>query len=321
VDYISQQRESIKRLAATKSEGGIVYQSSIMKKVLDQVKPIAGSDISILLQGETGTGKDILAAYIHDNSNRAEKPFITINCSSLRGELLESELFGYKKGAFTGAASDRKGLFHAANQGTLFLDEVGEMDLNLQSKLLRVLETGRVRPVGEVKEDKVDVRVLGATNKNLQELVDNGGFREDLFYRLAQVTVTLPPLRERAEDILLLAYFFLEKYKAKYPHKEIKDFHPEALQSMMTHEWPGNVRELLNLIHRSVLSSQTSLVTLDAVSFKQKFASLEEATRRFQRNYISRALAMNRGSKEEAASLLGMSRSTFFRYLSQLGVE
>jgi transcriptional regulator with PAS, ATPase and Fis domain len=244
-----------------------------------------------------------------------------VNCSSLRGELLESELFGYKKGAFTGAVSDRRGLFQAADKGTIFLDEVGEMDLNLQAKLLRVLESGMVRPVGGIEEERVDVRVLSATNRELQSLVDENKFREDLFFRLAQVTVPLPPLRERGEDILLLAYHFLEIFKAKYPHKEITDFHPDAIQSLMTHEWPGNVRELVNVVHRSVLTSNSPMVVLDMAVFKQKFASLEEATRRFQKNYISRALAMNRGSKEEAASILGMSRSTFFRYLSQLGVE
>ncbi|MFC1586221.1 sigma 54-interacting transcriptional regulator [Fibrobacterota bacterium] len=321
VDYISQQRESIRRLAAVEAEGGIVAQSQAMKKVLDQVSPVAASDISILLQGETGTGKDVLAGYIHAKSGREPRALVAVNCSSLRGELLESELFGYKKGAFTGAAGDRQGLYQAAHQGTIFLDEIGEMDLNLQAKLLRVLESGKVRPVGGIEEESVDVRVLCATNKDLQALVDEGTFREDLFFRLAQMTVTLPPLKERGEDILLLAYHFLEKFKAKYPQKEIKDFHPDTIQALMTHEWPGNIRELVNVLHRSVLTCTAPILTLDVATFKQKFAGLEDATKQFQKNYISRALAMNKGNREETASSLGMSRSTFFRYLSQLGVE
>ncbi|MBF0433472.1 MAG: sigma 54-interacting transcriptional regulator, partial [Fibrobacteria bacterium] len=321
VDYICQQRETIRRLAGAEAESGLVAQSQAMQKVLDRVNPVAASTISILLQGETGTGKDVLANYIHLKSERKQGPFVAVNCSSLRGELLESELFGHKKGAFTGAVCDKKGLFQASNNGTIFLDEIAELDLSLQAKLLRVLESGLVRPVGGLGEEQVNVRVVAATNRNIADMVQDGEFREDLFYRLAQMIVHIPPLREREGDILLLAYHYLEKYKAEYPKKAIKDFHPEAIQALMTHEWPGNVRELVNVIHLSLLTSDGPLISLDMASLQQKAETLEDATHKFQKNFISRVLAMKKGNKEEAAAMLGMSRSTFFRYLNQLEVN
>ncbi len=318
VDYIAQQQKSISRLTA--ADEGMIAASPAMKKIIEQILPLAPSDITILLQGETGTGKDVVAQFIHNKSLRKEKPFLAVNISSLGGELLESELFGYKKGAFTGAHQDREGLFKAARGGTLFLDELGEMHPDLQAKLLRSLETGKIRPVGSTAEEAVDVRVICATNRNLQSMVSEGKFREDLYYRLAQVVIPLPPLRERGEDIQILAYHFLEKFKAKYPHKVIRDFHPDALQALMSHEWPGNVRELVNVVHRALLSSPGEYVQLDMATFKEKFAGLDEATQRFQRNYISRALILAGGNKEQAAQILQMSRSTFFRYLSQLNL-
>ncbi len=321
VDYISQQREAIRRLAGADTEDGIVTQSPVMQNLLEQLRNVAPSEITVLIQGETGTGKEVLSEYLHRKSDRAKKSFVAVNCSSLRGELLESELFGYKKGAFTGAQSDRRGLFQAAHQGTLLLDEIGEMDLNLQAKLLRVLESGRVRPVGAVQEEEVDVRVVAATHRDLQKMVSEGVFRQDLYFRIAQVTLVIPPLRERAEDILLLSHHFLEKFRAKYPHKDVRDFHPDAWGALMAHEWPGNVRELANVVHRAVLSASSALVTLEAGAFSPRFAEMEEATSRFQKSYLERALVLSKNNKEDAARLLGMSRSTFFRYLSQLGIQ
>lgn len=320
VDYISRQQESIRRLAGAEQGGGLIAGSPVMQSMLEQLKPVVNSDISILLQGETGTGKDVIANYIHNTSGRAKGEFVAVNCSSLRGELLESELFGYKQGAFTGAVKDRKGLFQAAHGGTIFLDEIGEMDMALQAKLLRVLETGKARPVGAVKEEAADVRVLCATVQNLNKMVEEGKFRQDLYYRLAQVTVELPPLRKRGEDILLLAYYYLEKFRARYPHKEIKDIHPDTVNALMSQPWPGNVRELVNVIHRSFLSSPGAVLKMKGEDFEHKFKSLDEATQDFQKQYLSRALALAGGNRENAAKMLNMSRSTFFRYLSQLEV-
>jgi len=321
VNYITRQQDVIKKLNSTILRGGMIAGSPAMTKLLDQVDPIAPTEISVLILGETGTGKDVLANYIHDTSPLKDKPFIPVNCSSLRDELLESELFGYKKGAFTGAISDRKGLFQAADGGTLFLDEIGEMNMGLQAKLLRVLETGKIRSVGDVKEIKVNVRILTATNKKLQELITKSEFREDLYFRLAQITVELPPLRERAEDILHLAYFFFEQFKGKYPHKKLLDFSEDTKKAIVGHEWPGNIREMYNTIHRSFLTTKGPLMEMSETGFTQSFTSLDDATRRFQKNYIERALLLNQKNKEETAKVLGMSRSTFFRYLSQLEIE
>ncbi len=321
VEYITRQKAIIKRLSSIQKVTGIISDSPVMQRVLDRVKPVACSEISILLLGETGTGKDVIASYIHQKSDRAGKPFVAVNCSALRGGLLESELLGHKKGAFTGALSDKPGLFKAAHGGTLFLDEIGEMEMGLQAKLLRVLETGLIRPVGDVREFKVDVRVLSATNVKLEERVHEKTFRQDLYYRLAQMTVTLPPLRERGEDILLLAHYYLGKFKDQYPEKKAENFHPDAIKSLMAHQWPGNVREMVNVIHRSFLMSTGPFITLDDEIFNLQFAPLDDATKKFQRDYINKAIALNNGKKEKAAEILGVSRSTFFRYLSQLEIS
>ena len=255
VEYISQQSTIIRKLSEPLLPEGIIARSPQMIKIIRDIDAISQSDISILLQGETGTGKEVLAQLVHNRSSRKNGPFMAVNCSSLRGELLESELFGHKKGSFTGAVSDHAGLFSAANNGTLFLDEIGEMDIQLQAKLLRTLETGKVRPVGAVNEEQVNVRIVCATNRHLEKMVEESAFRKDLYYRLNQFVIKIPPLRERGDDILYLAYSFLEKYRAQYPHKTITDFHPDSLKALMIHEWPGNVRELSSIIHRAVLTA------------------------------------------------------------------
>jgi transcriptional regulator with GAF, ATPase, and Fis domain len=325
-EFLAAQAETLRHLARAAGETGFVAQCPGMQRVLADADAVAGADIAVLLHGETGTGKELFAQRLHAKSRRAAGPFVAVNCSSLKAELLESELFGYKRGAFTGALQDRKGLFAAAHGGTLFLDEIGEMDPSLQAKLLRALEAGKIRPVGGVEEELVDVRVVAATNRDLRALTGEGKFREDLYFRLAQVVLEIPPLRDREEDIKLLAYFFLDRYKAKVPEKDVRDFHPRSLDILHTHGWPGNVRELQSAVHKAVLLAQGPLAMLETGLPREQggegsFPGFEEATAKFQRQYLQRALSLTGGNREQAAKMLQMSRSTFFRYLSQLGVE
>jgi len=321
VEFIAQQHDVLAKMTDLSGAEGVIAQCTPMKKVIEDVDSIAPSDIAVLLQGETGTGKDVMAQLIHRKSVRAGKPFVAVNCSSLHGPLLESELFGHKRGAFTGAVRDHDGLFMAASGGTIFLDEIGEMDVSLQPKLLRTLETGMIRPVGSSAETAVDARIICATNADLNQRVADGRFRQDLFYRLNQFAISLPPLRERGEDIELLAHFFLEKFRLEYPAKEVKGFLPESLKSAVFYDWPGNVRELANMVHKAVLSARGPLVSLEFRVTDGPVMNLEEATNQFQKKIISRALALSKGNKEKTAELLGMSRSTFFRYLANLGIQ
>lgn len=316
VAYIARQREAIAALSAG-TEAGLVAQSEAMRQVVEEVRAVAESDLSILLQGETGSGKDVVARLLHRRGRRRDRPFLALNCSTLRGELLASELFGHRKGAFTGALSDQKGLFAAAEGGTLFLDEIGDMELSLQAMLLRALETGKVRPVGQAAEVDVDVRIICATHRNLEDMVAKGLFRQDLFYRINQHTICLPPLRERGEDILLLAHHFLEKARAQYPHKGVEGFSPASLAALAVHPWPGNVRELANTVHKAVLFATGPLAEARLPDGKEAWPGMDEATRRFQSDYVQKALAHCGGDKEKAAALLGMGRSTLFRHLSQ----
>ena len=318
VDYITQQNDSFLRLGGTYLKEGVIAESKIMQNVLASVHSVAASDISILLEGETGTGKSKFAHLIHQKSNRSGKPFVVVNCSALRGELLESELFGHKKGSFTGAIDDHDGLFAAAQGGTIFLDEIGELELPLQAKLLRTLETSTVRPLGSTKEIHIDVRVLCATNRNLAQMIKDNLFRSDLFYRINQFSIEIPPLRKRDDDLLLLAYYFLNVYKAQYPNREIFDFHPNAIRYIQHHPWPGNIRELSNSIHRAVLTSKSPLIRFEMHGEKAVTLDFEEATKRFQKELIQKAIDFSVGNKDEAARRLGMSRSTLYRYLTQL---
>jgi transcriptional regulator with GAF, ATPase, and Fis domain len=316
IEYIGQQNSAIKRLTRYDARGGIVAESKKMQDVFDKVNAIERSDITVLLQGETGTGKDLFARYIHDGSSRKTRPYIVVNCSSLRGDLLESELFGHRRGSFTGAVSDHEGLFVAADGGTLFLDEIGEMSPNLQAKLLRTLESGKIRQVGANHENKVDVRIICATNRLLEKMVDEGAFRKDLYYRINQLKIVLPPLKEREEDSLLLAYYFLEKYKSNNHDKNIVDFHPDSVRFILAYDWPGNVRELASAVHCAVLSATGPFVSLEAGEKITRDFNFEEATLNFQKRLIGTALKATAHNKEQAAKLLGLSRSTFFRYLA-----
>ena len=316
VGYIETQARMLASLGPEDGPG-FIASCPAMQEVVREARAVAAGDIAVLLQGETGTGKDVLAHFIHRSSRRAGKPFLALNCSTLRGELLASELFGHRKGAFTGALQDQRGIFQAADGGTLFLDEIGEMELPLQAMLLRTLETGMVRPVGQAAEIKVDVRILCATNRDLEERVSAGAFRQDLFYRINQHCIHLPPLRERGDDVLLLAHWYLEKAKREYPDKGLFAFLPESLLAMARYRWPGNVRELSNVVAKAALFADSSAVRVSLPQGRERWMDMDEATRRFQIDYLQRALQVCGGDKDKAAALLGMGRSTFFRYLAE----
>jgi transcriptional regulator with GAF, ATPase, and Fis domain len=318
VDYISHQNNAIRQLTHYQQRDGVIGESKKIQDILQRIDTVADADITVLLEGETGTGKDVFAHYLHNKSGRRAKPMVVVNCSSLQGELLESELFGHKRGSFTGAQTDHEGLFAAADGGTLFLDEIGEMSEGLQAKLLRTIETGKIRPVGATSERKVNVRIICATNRDLTTMVSQGTFRKDLYYRINQFSLRLPPLREREGDAVLLAYFFLEKYKCEYPAKNIVDFHPDSLRFITVYEWPGNVRELAAVIHRAVLSANGPFVTVDIGEKITEDFNFELATRNFQKRLLEAALMAAGNNREQAAKLLGMTRSTFFRYLAAL---
>ncbi len=252
-----------KKLAEQKDSKfeGLIGKSPAIQLVKETIEKVASYDINVLIIGESGTGKDLVARTIHKLSHRADKPFVAINCASLPAELLESELFGYKKGAFTGATSDKKGLIEEANKGTLFLDEIGEMPMQLQAKLLRFIETKKIRPLGSVKEVDVDVRIISATNKNLEEEIEKGNFREDLYYRLSTITIRMPSLKERREDIPLIVESILKELKEKYG-KDIQGISPEFLDYLMQYDYKGNIRELKNILEKYSLFTPTEIEKL-----------------------------------------------------------
>jgi len=291
--------------------------SRAMKAVLEQVGEVAASGATVLLLGESGTGKELVARAIHWNGPRASGPFVPVNCAAIPDTLLESELFGHEKGAFTGATHRRRGLVAEADGGTLFLDEIAEMPLALQAKLLRVLQDRTVRPVGGREEVAVDVRVIGATNRDVQELVRAGRFREDLYYRLAVIPIRLPSLRERPEDIPLLAAHFVER-AATTLGKRIDGFDDEAMAWLTQHRWPGNVRELENVVERAVTLARGSTIVLG--DLKIEFASgvapsagPRPTLAELEREYIRRVLEETKGDKRAAARILGVSVRTLQR--------
>ncbi len=316
--YIAQQNTLLLAARAANPAAGLIAQSPAMRRMLDELDLVAASQLNILLYGETGTGKDRLAQYVHATSPRHAKPFLVVNCSTLRGDMLAGELFGYRRGAFTGAVRDYPGLFLSAQGGTLLLDEVGELELGLQANLLRVLEARKVKPLGQAQELDIDVRILCATHRNLEAMVRQGTFREDLYFRLNQHEVRVPPLRERGEDILLLAYHFLEKAKAQNPQKSIEDFHPSVLDWLPHFRWSGNVRELQNAVMKGAVLSRTPLVELPMPQAESGFLDLEAATLQFQNEHIRKALSLCGEDKEKTAALLKMGRSTLFRRLSEM---
>jgi two-component system response regulator GlrR len=305
---------------------GIITQSRIMEELLKQVQRLARSDVSILLQGASGTGKELLAQAIHKASPRSENPFVAINCAAIPANLLESELFGHKKGSFTGADKNHTGMIETANQGSLFLDEIGDMPLEFQAKLLRVLEQRTVRPVGSSQTVDVDVRVVSATHINLEQAVENKTFREDLYYRLNIVILEVPSLDERREDIALLAKHFLQKVLEKTTHCVAKSFSPGALQRMMTAPWPGNIRQLLNVVEQVAVLSSTPVISEQLVirALRGKTAAippLAKAQQQFEQDYLIRLLQMTEGNVTRAAALAKRNRTEFYKLLNKHHLE
>ena len=310
--------------ANTFSFDNIVGKSSALSDVISQARKVAATDVSVLINGETGTGKEVFARAIHSESQRRSEAFLALNCSAFSRELLESELFGYKAGAFTGAVKDKRGLLEEANHGTIFLDEIGEMALELQSKLLRVLETGEFVKVGDTKTTHVDVRILSATNRNLKEEIASGRFREDLYFRLSVFRIMLPPLRQRKEDILLLARQFIERY-AKQIGRPAPVLSSEAKSLFLSYPWPGNVREMMNAVEHALivcdgeityhdlpidmLSGDTSTADDDAFDLKS-----------VERNHIIKVLHHTHGNKTETARLLKIGLTTLYRKIEEYGI-
>ena len=302
----------------------IVGKSTAISEVIRQAKKVAATDVTVLINGETGTGKEVFAQAIHNASHRSSEAFLALNCSAFSRELLESELFGYKAGAFTGAVKDKKGLLEEANHGTVFLDEMGEMALELQSKLLRVLETGEFVKVGDTKTTHVDVRILSATNRNLKEEIANGRFREDLYFRLSVFRLELPPLRQRKEDILPLAQHFIEQY-ARQIGCPAPVMSSESKNLFLSYPWPGNVREMMNAVEHALivceseitnhdlpidmLSGDTSTVADDSLDLKS-----------VERNHIIKVLRHTHGNKTETARLLKIGLTTLYRKIEEYGI-
>ncbi|MGE5131214.1 MAG: sigma 54-interacting transcriptional regulator [Sphingomonadaceae bacterium] len=304
---------------------GIITRSPAMEDLLAQARRVAASDASVCIYGQSGTGKELLARAIHRSSKRSDAPFVAVNCSAIPEGLLESELFGHKKGSFTGATQDRRGLFQAAQGGTLFLDEVGDMPLAIQVKLLRALEERVVRPVGSNEAVAVDVRIISATHRRLEERIAAGEFREDLYYRLNVVKLSLPSLAERREDIPLLANHFLERMGERYGRPRLA-FSPEAMQRLVSASWPGNVRQLLNVVEQSVALSATEVVPVSLVSQAldardSSLTPLDEARRAFERDYLVRILKITGGNVTQAARLAGRNRTEFYRLLERHALE
>ncbi len=303
----------------------IVTRSAKMDDLLRRARLVADSMAAVLILGESGTGKELLARAIHAASSRANKPFLAVNCAAIPEQLLESELFGYAKGAFTGAATAQQGLFQAADGGTLFLDEIGDMPLSLQAKLLRVLQEGAVRPVGSTQSVNVDVRIVSATHRNLDTMRAERTFREDLFYRLNVVALKLPSLSERREDIPLLANHFLKKIATRY-RKPVPTLAPDALASLVPAPWPGNVRQLENLLEQAVALSTTNIIPLSLIrngldDSAAPLVSFESARKTFERDYLVRILKLTAGNAAQAAQMAGRNRTEFYKLLQRHNLE
>lgn len=315
--------------------GNVIARSPAMIQVMETAKKVAASETTtVLLEGETGTGKDLIARAIHFASSRAREPFVPISCSALPENLMESELFGYEKGAFTDAKMGKKGLFETGNGGTIYLDEIGDLKLSLQVKLLRVIEEKTFRRVGGTKDIKVDVRIIAATNSDLEKLVKEGAFREDLYFRLKVVPIFIPPLRERREEILPLANFFIEAFCREYRRKP-KAISREAEKAMSDYDWPGNVRELRNVIERAVILEPGDELLPTHLPFDMQRPKMEEAERiqglsipeegisleKVEEDLIRSALSMAKGNESEAARLLDLSRDTLRYRARKLGLK
>ena len=326
--FLKEQLESSNKLE------GVITNSFKMKRIIDVAARVAASKASVLILGESGTGKEVLARAIHYASKRKDKLFVPVNCAALNENLLESELFGHEKGAFTGAEKMHKGRFEIADEGTIFLDEIGDLPMHLQVKLLRVLQEEQFERVGGTTTIKVDVRVISATNKSIEDLIKDGKFREDLFYRLNVVNIQLPPLRERKEDISILISEFLKKY-LKETDKTKLEFSKEALDLLMKYNYPGNIRELENIVHHSIVLSRNEIITtedlpigiktpgseLDLDSCFEEGTSLTEKVELLERTLVTNALKKTNGNQTAAAKLLGISERNLRYRLEKWGVK
>ena len=304
---------------------GLITSSEPMLKICRTVEKVAPANATVLLLGESGTGKEVLARGVHELSPRAGKRFVAINCAAIPDTLLESELFGYEKGAFTGAAKQTIGRIEYANEGTLFLDEIGDLPMQLQAKLLRFLQERVIERLGGRGEIPVDVRVVCATHRDLADMIREGGFREDLYYRLSEITIKIPPLRERPGDAILLAQAFLDRY-AREQGRSIRGFTADALGALEAHAWPGNVREMENIIKRATIMADGSQITaadlgLDAAHADPQPFNLRQARENAERLAVGRALAHSDGSIAQAAELLGITRPTLYDLMAKIGMK
>jgi DNA-binding NtrC family response regulator len=323
-----EENNSLRRALSTMSGGATpIFQSAALQAVVRTIERVAPSDVPILITGKSGTGKEVISDLIHSLSPRAKNKIIKVNCAALPRELIESELFGSMKGAFTGATSDREGLFRQAEGGTLFLDEIGEMPIDTQSKLLRVLQDQKVRPVGGKTDYQTNFRLLAATNRKPEDAIKDGKLREDLFYRISAITVHIPPLRDRRDDIMPLANAFLKRFAAQ-ANRVLTGFTPQAIERLTSFEWPGNVRQLQNEIQRAVLLSEGPAVNVTDLSISDvKFIPTEGHDTAFtllegvERNAIIQMLKETGGNKLETAKRLGIGRQTLYNKIKGYGIE
>jgi|Deesub1362B_J571_1020462.scaffolds.fasta_scaffold00513_5 DNA-binding NtrC family response regulator len=317
---------------------GIIGQTKCMLDILKKAKKISQTNVSVLIQGESGTGKELLARAIHAMSNRSRYPFIPVSCSSLPPTLIESELFGFEEGSFTNAKRSKKGLIELAHNGTLFLDEIGEINLEMQPKLLRFLQDHKIRRIGALKEIRIDTRIIAATNRNLYELVQQGRFREDLYYRINVVKFDIPPLRERKEDIPLLVSYFIKKFNRQHEFT-IHGIEDEAIELLTNYHWPGNVRQLENVIKKAIILSDSEVIKADDIidhldnavridfkdmlnGRKRSFKELKQSfIQQFERQYIIELLQKHNGNLSRAAREAGVNRRTIYRMIEQYGIQ
>ena len=329
-DIVDENKELKAKLDSKYSFNNIIGKNHKMRDIFNLITDVSPSNATVLITGESGTGKELVASAIHYNSHRKDSPFVRVNCAALPENLLESELFGHVKGAFTGAIRDSVGRFESAHKGTIFLDEIGDLVPHLQQKLLRVLQEKEFEPVGSTETKKVDVRVIAATNQDLKSLLSEGKFREDLYYRLAVITINLPPLRERRDDIVPLLKFFLDKYN-KEMKKDIKDISPNVLDTLFSYNWPGNVRELENVIERAVVLSKTDTIKEETLPDEMKsqegdyilpdhHKSLPEIMDVVEKKILLNTLEKVHWNKSKAADTLGIHRSTLLSKLAKYSI-
>jgi DNA-binding NtrC family response regulator len=326
VQLARRERQWVQQLSFESPRYRLVGSSAAMRKVVAMIEKVAATDATVLIRGASGTGKELVARALHTNSRRRERPLVTINCAALQETLLESELFGHEKGAFTGAVQPKPGLVEVAEGGTLFIDEIGEMQPGLQAKLLRVLEDGHYRRVGGTREVQADVRILAATNRPLEEEIKAGRFREDLYYRLNVVTIDLPPLRERRQDIPELVEHFLTTRQLGSRHYQIQ---PEALEALKRYDWPGNVRELANVIERAQILAEDHLITLDDLpeglaepaAFTACSGADPDLLWEVERRHVLEILKRENGNKVHTAKVLGISRRALYRLIGKYKLD